>query len=189
MRTTEFRWALIAFAGVLMLGTLRGILVAIAASLLAIMHQANNPPLHEIGRKRGTHIYRPRSEEHPGDETWPGLLVLRPEGRLYFANAEHVSDRMREAFERARPSVVIIDMRAVLDIEYTALMMLTAGEENLRGQGVELWLAAMNPQVHGIVRDAALGQRLGVERIFPSLQLAVEAYERRGRPIEGKAAA
>ena len=188
VRTTEFRWALIAFAGVLMLGTLRGILVAIAASLLAIMHQANNPPLHEIGRKRGTHIYRPRSDEHPGDETWPGLLVLRPEGRLYFANAEHVSDRMRESFERAGPRVVIIDMRAVLDIEYTALMMLTAAEENLRGQGVELWVAAMTPQVDRVVRDAALGRRLGAHRIFPSLQLAVEAYEQRARSDEGKAA-
>jgi MFS superfamily sulfate permease-like transporter len=188
VRTTEFRWAVIAFAGVLMLGTLRGILVAIAASLLAIMHQANNPPLHEIGRKRGTHIYRPRSEEHPGDETWAGLLVLRPEGRLYFANAEHVSDRMREAFEKARPGVVIIDMRAVIDIEYTALMMLTAGEEKLRGQGVELWLAAMNPQVHGIVRDAALGKRLGPERMFASLQGAVQAYEARALAHRDEAA-
>jgi len=84
--------------------------------------------------------------------------------------------------------VVIIDMRAVLDIEYTALMMLTAAEENLRDQGVEVWVAAMTPQVDRVVRDAALGRRLGAHRIFPSLQLAVEAYEQRARSDEGKAA-
>jgi sulfate permease, SulP family len=181
VRTTEFRWALIACAGVLTLGTLRGILVAVAASLLAIAHQANNPPVYEMGRKRGTHVFRARSPEHPDDETWPGLLILRPQGRLYFANAERAGDKMWEMFERARPRVLLLDFSAVSDIEYTALGMLTAGEEKLRERGVELWLAALNPHVLDIVRDAPLGRRLGRARMFFNRQTAVEAYERRSR--------
>jgi MFS superfamily sulfate permease-like transporter len=129
VRTTEFRWAMIAFAGVLVLGTLRGILVAIVASLLTLMHQANNPPLHALGRKRGSDVFRARSGEHPTDETWPGLLILRPQGRVYFANAEHVGDKMWAMFDVAKPAVVLLDLGAVIDIEYTALTMLSEGGE------------------------------------------------------------
>jgi MFS superfamily sulfate permease-like transporter len=188
VRTTEFRWALIAFAGVLMLGTLRGILMAIAASLLALAHQANNPPVYEMGRKRGTQVFRARSDEHPDDATWPGLLILRPEGRLYFANAERVGDKFWQHLERARPRVVVLDFSAVSDIEYTALEMLHGGEERLRGMGVEVWLAALNPQVLDTLRKTRLGRRLGEARMFFNLQTAVEAYEARAaapRPAAG----
>jgi len=179
VRTTEFQWALIAFGGVLVLGTLRGILVAIVASLLALAYQANNPPVYAMGRKRGTDVFRARSGEHPDDETWPGLLILRPQGRIYFANAERVGDRMWEHFEREEPSIVLLDLAAVSDIEYTALAMMTAGEERLRARGVELWLAGINPHVLEIVREAPLGQRLGPSRMFFNVQTAVAAYERR----------
>ena len=74
VRKTEFYWAVIAFAGVALLGTLKGILVAVIASLLALAHQAYDPPVYALGRKRGTHVFRPLSEEHPEDETWPGLF-------------------------------------------------------------------------------------------------------------------
>ena len=95
VRAVEFRWALVAFAGVIFLGTLQGILVAVIVSLLALAQQAYNPPVHIIGRKRGTDVFRPRSDEHPDDETWPGLLILRPEGRLFFANAPRVAETIR----------------------------------------------------------------------------------------------
>jgi len=195
VRTTEFRSALIAFAGVLVLGTLRGIVVAVIASLLAIVYQANNPPVYEVGRKRGTHVFRARSSEHPSDETWPQLLVLRPEGRMYFANAERVGDKLWEKYEEARPAVVLLDFSAVSDIEYTALAMLSAGEEKLAQKGASLWIAGLNPHVLEIVRETALGRKLGRERMFFNLQTAVEAYERRfakrptGEPAPEAAAA
>ncbi|MGZ5086524.1 MAG: SulP family inorganic anion transporter [Usitatibacter sp.] len=180
VRTTEFRWALIAFGGVLVLGTLRGIVVAIVASLLALLHQANNPPVYAVGRKHGTDVFRPRSEAHPTDETWPGLLILRPQGRIYFANAECVGDKMWAMFDEAKPNVVLLDLGAVSDIEYTALNMLSEGEAKLREKGAVLWLAALNPHVLDIVRDTALGRRLGRERMFFNVQTAVDAYERAG---------
>ncbi len=161
VRRIEFRWALIAFAGVVFLGTLNGILVAVVASLLSLAQQAYNPQVHVIGRKRGTDVFRPLSAENPDDETWPGLLILRPVGRLFFANAPSVSDTIRPIIEQAKPSVVLLDCRAVLDIEYTALKMLTEAEERLRGEGIELWLAGCNPEVLAVVRKSKLGERLG----------------------------
>ena len=127
VRRTEFRWALIAFAGVVLLGTLKGILVAVIVSLLALAQQAYNPPVYALGRKRGTEVFRAHSKEHPDDETWPGLLILRIEGRLFFANAQRVGDKMRPLVEQAKPSVVLLDCSAVFDIEYTALKMLIEG--------------------------------------------------------------
>jgi len=179
VRRVEFRWAVIAFAGVVFLGTLQGIVVAVIVSLLVIAQQAYNPPVHVVGRKRGTDVFRPLSAENPDDETWPGLLILRPVGRLFFANAPRVAETMRPLVERARPSVVLLDCRSVLDIEYTALKMLTEAEERLRGEGVELWLAGLNPEVLTCVRNSKLGERLGRERMFFNVAGAVERYETR----------
>ena len=84
VRRTEFIWALAALGGVVLLGTFKGILVAIIVSLVALAHQSANPPVHVLGRKPGSNVFRPRSKEHPEDETFPGLLLLRLEGRVFF---------------------------------------------------------------------------------------------------------
>ena len=72
IRRTEFTWALAAFAGVIALGTLKGILVAIILSLFGLAYQVADPPVYVLGRKPGTNVFRPRSEEHPEDETFFG---------------------------------------------------------------------------------------------------------------------
>jgi sulfate permease, SulP family len=84
VRKTEFYWAVAAFAGVALLGTLRGILVAVITSLLALAQQAYSPAVYALGRKRGTHVFRQLSSEHADDETLPGLLIVRVEGRVFF---------------------------------------------------------------------------------------------------------
>ena len=161
----------------ILLGTLRGIVVAVIVSLLALAQQASNPPLHVLGRKRGTQVFRARSAKHPDDETWPGLLILRPEGRIFFANAERLGEKMRAEIKEAKPKVVILDCRAVIDIEYTALKMLELAEENLRREGIMLWLTALNPSVRDVVQRSRLEANLGRERMFFKLQTAVETYE------------
>lgn len=180
VRRVEFFWALIAFAGVIFLGTLQGILVAILASLVALAHQACNPPVYVLGRKPGTDVFRRLSAEHPDDQTWPGLLLLRTEGRMFFASAPGVELKMMEFVAAARPAVVVIDCGAVFDIEYTALKMLTEAEERLRKHGVALWLTALNPEVLAMVQRSQLGATLGSERLIFNLEVAVEKYERMG---------
>jgi MFS superfamily sulfate permease-like transporter len=66
-------------------------------------------------------VFRPRSKEHPEDETFSGLLLLRMEGRVFFANAEHIAQKIRLLVEEAQPSVVAFDLSGVFDLEYTAL--------------------------------------------------------------------
>jgi MFS superfamily sulfate permease-like transporter len=177
VRRIEFRWALIAFIGVVLLGTLRGILVAVIASLLALAHQAYDPPVHVVGRKRGTDVFRPRSDDHPDDESWPGLLIVRIEGRAFFLNAQRIGDKISHAVESAKPTVLLLDGRALFDIEYTALKMLIEAEEKLRHQGITLWLSSLNPAALKVVQQSSLGERLGRARMFFNVQTAVRHYE------------
>jgi high affinity sulfate transporter 1 len=179
VRTTEFRWALIAFAGVVVLGTLQGIVVAVIASLLSLAHQAYNPPVYALGRKRGTTVFRPVSAEHPDDERWPGLLMLRMEGRLFFANAERVADLLWSQVEQFEPEVLLLDCRAIIDVEYTALKVLAEADEKLRRAGCELWLAGLNPAVFEVVERSKFGATLGHGRMFLNMQAAVDEFQKR----------
>lgn len=177
IRHVEFRWAAIACLGVVTLGTLQGIVVAVVVSLLSLAQQAYDPPVHVLGRKRGTDVFRPRSTEHPDDEAWPGLLILRIEGRAFFLNAQRIGDKFSHLMATAKPSVVVLDGRALLDIEYTALKMLIEAEERMRREGVSLWLASLNPQVLSVVKQSSLGDTLGRDRMFFNVQSAVAHYE------------
>jgi MFS superfamily sulfate permease-like transporter len=176
IRRTEFTWALIAFAGVVFVGTLKGIVVAIIVSLIALAYQVADPPLYVLGRKPGTNVFRPRCKEHPDDETFAGLLLLRLEGRLFFANAEHVGERLKLLIEEAQPQVVALHLRGVPDLEYTALKMLIGGEKRGREHGVRLWLVGMNPHVLNVVQRSQLGQALGPDAMLYNLEIAVAKY-------------
>jgi SulP family sulfate permease len=179
VRSTEFRWAVIAFAGVILLGTLQGILVAIIASLLALAMQAYRTPVYALARKPGTTVFRAIGTEHPGDEQWPGLLMLRVEGRVFFANAQGIGDQMWPLVEHSKPKVLVLDCRAVTDLEFTALKMLSEGEQKLRLAGTELWLAGMTPAVFAMVERSSLGATLGRERMFLNMQAAVDNFQKR----------
>jgi SulP family sulfate permease len=176
VRRTEFMWALVAFAGVVLVGTLKGIIVAIIVSLGALAYQLADPPVYVLGRKRGTNVFRPRSKENPEDETFPGLLLLRLEGRVFFANAEHIAQKMRILVEEAQPKVIALDLSGVFDLEYTALKMLINGVKRFRDRGVAHWLVGMNPSVLGVVQKSELAKMLGHEGMHFNLEIAVDKY-------------
>jgi SulP family sulfate permease len=179
VRRTEFLWALAACAGVVALGTLNGILVAIAISLLTLIYEANHPLVYVLHRKPGTDIFRPQSEDHPEDQTIPGLLIVRTEGRMTFASAPRARDDIAALVAASKPQVLVLECSAIPDFEYTALRTLIKAEENLRESGVVLWLTALNPEAFKVVMRSPLGQILGTERMFLDLPSAVAAFEER----------
>jgi SulP family sulfate permease len=181
VRHVEFRWALVALVGVVLLGSLNGILAAVIVSLLALVYHSNHPPMYVLARKPGTNVFRPLSPEHSEDETFAGLLILRTEGRIHFANAQRVGDKMWPLIHAAKPKVVLLDCSAVPDIEYTALRMLTDAEEKLRESGMTLWLAALNPEALNVIEKAPLGKTLGRERLFFNVEQAVSGYRMASR--------
>lgn len=177
-RRTELIWALLAFSGVIVLGILEGILVAVVITLLTLLAAVDRPPVYALGRKPGTDVFRPLGD-HPDDESFNGLLIARTEGRLFFANVSWVIDKLWMLIHQASPQVLVLDCDAIPDIEYTALRSLTEFEEQLRAAGILLWLAALNPEALPMVRQSPLGKKLGDERMYLNLEQSVEAYLQR----------
>jgi sulfate permease, SulP family len=176
IRHDELMWALVTVAGVIVIGTLNGILIAVAVSLLTLMYQANRPPVYAVAYNREKDIFR-RAGEHEDDEMFPGLLMLRIEGRLTFANAANAAEKMQALVAKAKPRVIVLECSAIPDIEYTALVMLTEAEQKQRARGVSLWLAAVNPDLLKMIERTPLGAALGHERMFFNLRKALETWQ------------
>jgi SulP family sulfate permease len=177
VRTMEFRWAVVACLGVLVFGTLKGIVAAIIVSMIGLASQTAHPRVYVIGRKRGADVLRPLSPEHPDDESFDGLLILRPEGRLFFVNAQDVAAQINALVAQHKPRVIALDMSRVPDLEYSALQMLVEGEKRVSDRGVAVWLVGLNPGVLEMVRKAGLYERLGRERMLFNARAAIKRYE------------
>ena len=136
-----------------------------------------------IGRKRGADVLRPLAPEHFDDETFPGLLILRPEGRLFFVNAQYVGDRIRKLVAEHKPQVLALDLSRVPDLEYSALRALAEADTQLAEAGVEVWWTAMNPAVLEMARHAGLDQTLGRERLLFNAREAITRFQ--ARPAAG----
>jgi MFS superfamily sulfate permease-like transporter len=119
-------------------------------------------------------VLRPLSPAHPDDETLDGLLIIRPVGRLYFANAQNVGDKIRLLIAEHEPRVVTLDFSRVPDIEYSALKML---QEGVRRTNVTVWLAGLNPGVLDMVRRAGLDEELGPDRLLFNARMAIRRYK------------
>jgi anti-anti-sigma factor len=121
-------------------------------------------------------VFRPSSPENPDDESFPGLLLLRLEGRMFFLNAERIAEKIRPLIAETKPKVVVLDLSSVFDIEFSALKMLIEAERRQREAGVALWLAALTPQVYATIQRSTLGDTLGRDRMLFNLEIAVEKY-------------
>jgi high affinity sulfate transporter 1 len=178
IRNTEFIWALIAFLGVVLLGTLEGILIAVLISILTLFIQSSFPPVYALARKPGTDVFRPLSPDHPDDETFPGLLMVRTEGRMNFSSAPNATAKFLTMIEEMDLRVIAIDFSAIPDLEYTALENLEELDEQLNSRGIELWLTALNPEPLNIIRRSSLGEVMGDERLFFNMEQAGEGYQK-----------
>jgi len=177
VRSMEFRWALIACLGVLIFGTLRGIVVAIIASMIGLASQTAQPRVSVIGRKRGADVLRPVSAEHPDDELFEGLLIVRPEGRLFFVNVQNVIDQISALVEKYQPRVLALDMSRTPDLEYSALQTLIEYDERATQNGTLVWIVGLNPAVLEVVRNSPLHERLGRERMLFNAREAIRRYQ------------
>ncbi|GAU85945.1 SulP family inorganic anion transporter [Bosea sp. BIWAKO-01] len=176
VRRMEFRWAIVATIGVLIFGTLQGIVIAIILSLIGLASQTFHPHVAVIGRQRGSDLLRPLDPENPDDETFEGLLIVRPEGRLFFVNAQDVADQISVLVGQHKPRVLALDLSRIADIEYSALQMLLEGEKRMTERGITVWFVDLNPGPLEVIRHAGLDTLLGPDRLLSSTRAAIERY-------------
>lgn len=179
VRPDEFVVATICLLGVVVLGVLPGILLAVAVSLAQFVWRNWQPYDAVLGRVAGVKGYHDVAR-HPDARLIPGLLLFRWDAPLFFANAGIFRRRLLDAVGRARPPVrrVIIAAEPITDIDTTACDTLCQVADELRGRDVELTFAELKGPVKDRLRRYGTFDRFGAAAFEPTLGRAVHAYLR-----------
>ena len=171
----DFWIAVAAIAGTLVFGVLAGVMIGIGLSLLWLISVATRPPMPMLGLEAGTQVFR-ELEQHPADEQFPGVVVLRLDGGLFFATSDALEDRVREvALSTPDITGIVLDCEGIdfIDSQGSAKM----GEilELAKQAGVELRLARMKPAVQEVLRRDGFLELIGEARTHGNVYRAVEA--------------
>jgi anti-anti-sigma factor len=171
----DFWIAVAAILGVLSAGVLAGVVIGVALSLVWLVHVATRPPMPLLGLEHGTQVFRELAE-HDDDETFPGIVVLRLDGGLFFATAEALDERVRTLVQDADPPlrVVVLDMESVDFVDSQGAAMLAEILDFTDSAGVRMSLARVKPAVAQVLASDGVLERLGADRVHGSLALAVD---------------
>jgi MFS superfamily sulfate permease-like transporter len=164
-----------AFVGVFAFGVLGGIAVTIGLSLLAFVIQAWRPYRAELGRVTGKRGYHDLSR-NPEGERIPGVVILRFDAPLFFANGGIFEDFVRARVAAAGPDVhtVILAAEPITDIDTTAADELVDVDDWLAKRGIRLVIAEMKDPVVDVLRDYGLTGRFPPDRFAPTVGAAVD---------------
>ena len=157
----EFWVAMAAFAGVLLLGILKGVLLAAMVSVLLLIARVARPRVAQLGRVPGTDRFSDR-ERNPENETIPGVLVLRVESGLLYFNVDHVRDRVRNLIAHTGESLrlVIWDLSSSPYVDIAGARMLGELQRELAVRGAKLRLIDARAEVRELLR-AEIGTSVG----------------------------
>ena len=176
----DFWIALAAILGVLSSGVLAGVVIGVVLSLGWLVYVTTSPQLPVLGREPGTQVFR-ELDEHPGDETFPGIAVVRLDSGLFFATAEALDDRIRAIIEDSEPRVhaLVLDLEGVDFIDSQGAAKLAEILEVVGADGVTLLLARVKPPVLAVLDADGTIAALGADRVYGNVYRAVEAQRER----------
>ncbi|MFD9661063.1 SulP family inorganic anion transporter [Rhodococcus sp. NPDC059968] len=180
MSSVEFGLAIAAFLGVALVGVLQGILVAIGLSFVAVVAQAWQPYRTELVRttdRPGFHDV----ERHPGGHRIPGLVLVRFDAPLFFANGEIFDEYVRSVVAAAPSPVewVIVAAEPITGLDTTAVDELVDLDTYLEGKGIRLAFAEMKGPIKDRLIRFGVGDRFDSTHFFPTIESAVTAFDSR----------
>ena len=178
----DFWIAIAAVTGTLLFGVLAGVLIGIALSLIWLISVATRPSMPVLGREPGTQVFR-ELEEHPTDEEFPGVVVLRLDGGLFFATSDALEDRLREV-TLSTPGItgIVLDCEGIDFIDTQGSGELQRILELMEDAGVSLQLARVKPAVREVLQRDGVLERIGEDKIRGNIYQAVEAQLREPTP-------
>ena len=174
----EFAIAVIVVASELTLGVLQGIALGVVLSLLLLIYRTSHPHGAVLGQLPGTEAYR-NVITHPEAVTFPGLLIWRPGGDLFFASIGHLGDNLRAALAASRPPA----KHVLVDVEAVNFMDVSAGDaflniiKELQSQGITFAVARVRDRVRESMRLAGLEAIIGSANFHERLTDGVHAWQ------------
>ena len=183
VRKTEFLLAVACGVGVMFIGVLQGIVVAVVLSVVYIFKRAWSPYSAVLGRSPGIPGYHD-VERYPDTEQIPGLLVVRWSAPLFFANANQFRDRIRELVKASTPPPrwVLVAAEPITDIDTTAGAMLADLDLELNSAGIHLAFAELQSGVRDMIMKYGLLETIDEGHFYRSVTEGVDAF---GREVVG----
>jgi high affinity sulfate transporter 1 len=178
-RRVEFVVSMSAFLGVVLLGVLPGIAIAVVISILNVFRKMWRPYRAELGRVDGLRGYHDL-EVHPQGTTIDGLVIFRFDAPLLFANCRTFRDEVRLlAASEPRPNWILVAAEPITDVDTTAADMLEGLDEELNAQGTSLVFAELKTPVERKIERYELTRTIDPNHFFDTLDEAVRAYGQR----------
>ena len=172
----DFWISIAAILGVLSAGVLAGVTIGIALSLIWLIYVATSPRMPLLGREPGTQAFRDL-DEHPGDETFPGIAVLRLDSGLFFATAEALDDRVRGVIRESEPplNALVLDLEGVDFVDSQGAAKLAELYKVVHGDDITLRLVRVKPQVREVLDADGVTATLGADHIHGNVDRAIQA--------------
>jgi sulfate permease, SulP family len=177
----EFGVAAIVIAGELALGVLQGIAIGVILSLLLLIYRASHPHGAVLGQLPGEEAYRD-VKLHPEALTFPGLLIWRPSGDLFFASIVRFEIGLRAALAASHPPTkhVLVDASSVNFIDTTACDRLLSFITGLQARAITFAFAHARDEVRERMRLAGIEALVGSNNFYERLTDGVRAWQRSG---------
>jgi high affinity sulfate transporter 1 len=190
VRRSAFAVSLVATAGVVLLGVLQGIVVAVTLAILLFFRRNWWPHGAILGKAEGEEGWHD-VDTHPESEQIPGVVVYRWEAPLFFANAGSFREQIRKLVRVHRPQWVVLQCEAITDVDVTAAEMLEQLDNELNAAGTHLAFAEMRSRLQELTLRYGLLETLDREHFYPTLEAALEATQAEewepGRPPRARA--
>jgi high affinity sulfate transporter 1 len=177
----EFRHSVIAMLGVMTLGVLRGVLIAVALALLNLLRHASHPRDAVLGFvERDGETYTARQEA--GGSTIPGLIIYRFEFALVFFNADYFTDRVRTLIRNSdtRPQKLLLDAESVPLLDVSGAYAIDDLRSELKEQGIVFGIACAGDLFRIMLERAGVAERIGNENLFHTVHAGAESFRRNG---------
>jgi SulP family sulfate permease len=173
----DYATAIVAMLGVLALGMLQGLVLAALLGLVVLLVKTKQRNTSVLGRVPETTEYR-SIDHYPTGETYPGLLIIRFDGSLFFANAHDFVTAVREAIAATDPSprILLIDGESMNDIDATAIITLVEFQDQLQKADTQIRFARIKTEVMAVMERGGLEKAIPAEHFYPSVQAAVDAF-------------
>ena len=180
MSSVEFALATAAFVGVALVGVLQGIIVAIGLSFVAVVARAWQPYRTELVRTSDRPGYHD-VERHPDGQRIAGLVLVRFDAPLFFANGQIFDDYVRSVVADAPPPIewVIIAAEPITDLDTTAVDELVDLDNYLAGKEIQLKFAEMKGPIKDKLIRFGVGDRFNRTDFYPTVEAAVDAFHHR----------